>query len=138
MPLGLLFSLVLTLPLSLQMPLFLPSSVSLFYFILAVSMCESLGKYSCISSSFPVAILNGTFFFLTTQLHMCKRHSRWDRFVGRWLCNFLLLLLLCTRIPFYLVPKTVYYTVYHVLCFISLFWQHWHNLHVPIWVLNPC
>ena len=45
------------------MALFLPSSsVSLSYFILAVSFHECLGKHSCMSS-FPIAILNGTFFF---------------------------------------------------------------------------
>ena len=43
------------------------SSVSLSYFILAVPMHECLGKYSCTSSPFPIAILNGTYFpcFLT-------------------------------------------------------------------------
>ena len=50
---ALLLSVVLT-------PLFTPSSaVSLFYFVLAVPMCECLGKHSCMSSSFPIAILNG-------------------------------------------------------------------------------
>ena len=45
-------------------PLFLSSSsVSLSYFILAVPMRECLGKHSCMSSQFPIAILNGTFFF---------------------------------------------------------------------------
>ena len=32
------------------------------YFILAVSMGECLGKHSCTSSQFPIAILNGTSF----------------------------------------------------------------------------
>ena len=36
-------------------------SVSLSYFILAVPMRECLGKHSCTSSPFPIAILNGTF-----------------------------------------------------------------------------
>ena len=41
--------------------LFCPSSsVSLSYFILAVSMRECLGKKSCMSSPFPIAILKGT------------------------------------------------------------------------------
>ena len=45
-------------------PLFLPSSsVSLSYFVLAVSMRECLGKHSCMSSPCPIAILNGTFLF---------------------------------------------------------------------------
>ena len=38
------------------------SSVSLCYFILAVPMRECLGKHSCMSSPFPIAILNGTFY----------------------------------------------------------------------------
>ena len=38
------------------------SSVSLSYFILAVPIRKFLGKHSCMSSPFPIAILNGTFF----------------------------------------------------------------------------
>ena len=50
--------------LSILTPLFLPSSsVSLSYFVLAFPMRECLGKHSCMSSSFPIAILNGTFLF---------------------------------------------------------------------------
>ena len=45
-------------------PLFLPS-VSLSYFILAVPMRECLGKHSCMSSQFPIAILYDTPFFLS-------------------------------------------------------------------------
>ena len=57
-PSGLLFSFLSALLLSILTPLFLPSSsVSLSYFILAVPMRE------CMSSSFPIAILNGTCFF---------------------------------------------------------------------------
>ena len=41
------------------------SSVSLSYFILAVPMRECLGKHSCMSSPFHVAILNGTASFLS-------------------------------------------------------------------------
>ena len=42
-------------------PLFLSSSfVLLSYFILAVSMRECLEKHACMSSQFPIAILNGT------------------------------------------------------------------------------
>ena len=45
-------------------PLFLPpSSVSLSCFILAVPMRECSGKHSCTSSTFPIAMLNGTLFF---------------------------------------------------------------------------
>ena len=56
-------------------PLFLPPScVSLSYFILAVPMRKCLGKHSCISSPFPIAILNGTFFF-----HSVKAINNWTR-----------------------------------------------------------
>ena len=34
-------------------PLFLSSSISLSYFILAVAIYEYLGKHSCMSSKFP-------------------------------------------------------------------------------------
>ena len=44
-------------------PLFSSSSVSSSYFILAVPMRECLGKHSCMSSPFPIAILNGTCLF---------------------------------------------------------------------------
>ena len=40
--------------------LFLLSSVSLSYFNLAVPMRKCLGKHSCMSSQFSIAILNGT------------------------------------------------------------------------------
>ena len=47
---------------SILAPLFLPSSsVSLSHFILAVPMRECLGKHSCMSSQFSMAILNGIF-----------------------------------------------------------------------------
>ena len=46
------------------LPLFLlSSSVSLSYFGLAVPLRECLGKNSCMSSTCPIAILNGTFLF---------------------------------------------------------------------------
>ena len=58
------FFFVLALLLSILTPLFLPSSfVSLSYFVLAVPMRECLGKHSCMSSPFPIAILNGNCFF---------------------------------------------------------------------------
>ena len=51
---------------SILTPLFCPSSsVSLSYFILAVAILECLGKHSCMSSPFPIAILNGTSSFLS-------------------------------------------------------------------------
>ena len=55
------FFFVPALLLSMLSPLFLPSPyVYLSYFILAVPMCKCLGKHSCISNSFLIAILNGT------------------------------------------------------------------------------
>ena len=56
-----LFSFVSAILLSTFILLFLPSSsVSLSNFYLAVPMRGSLGKHSCMSSPFPIAILNGT------------------------------------------------------------------------------
>ena len=47
--------------LSILTPLFLPSlSVFSSYFILAIPMRQCLGKHSCMSSPFPIAILKGT------------------------------------------------------------------------------
>ena len=61
---------------SILTPLFCPSSsVSLSYFILAVPMRKCLGKHSCMSSPFPVAILNGTCSFPTVQLQVHKWNS---------------------------------------------------------------
>ena len=54
-------------------PLFLlSSSVPLSYFSLAVPMRDCLGKHSCMSSPFPIAILNGTSFFFSLW---CKRNG---------------------------------------------------------------
>ena len=51
---------------SILTPLFcISSSVSLSYFILAVPMRGCLGKHSCMSSLFPIAILNGISSFLS-------------------------------------------------------------------------
>ena len=64
-PSGLL-SFVPALLISIFTPLFcVSSSVSLSYFILAVPMRECLGKHSCMSSPFPIVILNGTCSFLS-------------------------------------------------------------------------
>ena len=49
--------------------LFLSSSLCLSYLILAVPMHKYLGKHSCMSSSFPIVILNDTSFFPTVQVH---------------------------------------------------------------------
>ena len=77
---------------SILTPLFLPpSSDSLSYFILAVPMRKCLGKYSCISSPFPIAILNGTFFFLSV-----KAMNNWKRSSIKQI----LLLLLTTNVKF--------------------------------------
>ena len=58
------FFFVPALLLSILTPLFLPSSsVSLSYFVLAVPVRECLGKHSCMSSPFPIAVLSGTCLF---------------------------------------------------------------------------
>ena len=63
---------------SILTPLFCPSSsVSLSYFILAVPMRECLAKHSCMSSPFPIAMLNGTSSFLSLvqeKLNMPSEH----------------------------------------------------------------
>ena len=60
---------------SILTPLFLPpSSVSLSYFILAVPTRRRLGKHSCMSSQFPIAILNGAFLFRSV-----KAMNNWKR-----------------------------------------------------------
>ena len=51
--------------------------VSLSYFIFAVPMHECLGEHSCMSSIFPIAILNGACFFLTVQLQVRGVCSEW-------------------------------------------------------------
>ena len=53
---------------------FLSLFVSLYYFILAVPMRECLGKHSCMSFTFRIAILNGTLFFSTVQLQVLNAH----------------------------------------------------------------
>ena len=74
-----------------------PSSVSLSYFILAVPMRGCLGKHSCMSSPFPIAILNGTFFFRPV-----KAMNNWKRSAIK---QILLLLLVC------------FFILFHSLCF---------------------
>ena len=75
MPSGILFLSRITLcsfpysRLSSYLLIFLPN------FILAVPRRECLGKPSCMSSTFPLAILNGTCFFLTVQLQVYNAHS---------------------------------------------------------------
>ena len=65
------FFFVPALLLSILTPLFLPSSsVSLSYFVLAVPMRECLGKHLCMSSPFPITILNSTCFFSIVQLQV--------------------------------------------------------------------
>ena len=73
MPLGL-FLCVPALLLSILAYLVLPSSsVSFSYFILAVPMQEFLVKHSCTSSTFPIAKLNGPFFFRYVKaMNNCK------------------------------------------------------------------
>ena len=54
--------------LSMLTHVFLSSSLSLPYFILAVPMRECVGKHSCMTSSFPIAILNGTCLFREAKI----------------------------------------------------------------------
>ena len=61
---------------------FLITCVSLSYFILAVDMLECLGKHSCMSCIFSIAILNGNCFYVTAQLHEHKRRSSRNSLVG--------------------------------------------------------
>ena len=65
-----------TLLLSWLEPLFLPSSVTLSYFILDVPGHKCFGKHSCMSSPFPIAILNGTIFLhekeMIAMLEACQ------------------------------------------------------------------
>ena len=69
-PPGLRYSFVSTLLLSILKPLFLPSAtVSVSYFFFAVSMSKCLGKHSCMSSSFPIAMLSGACFCPAVRLH---------------------------------------------------------------------
>ena len=57
--------------LSILAPLFLLfSSISLSYLNIAARMRECLGKHSCMSSSFPIAILNGTCFFCEAKWYL--------------------------------------------------------------------
>ena len=83
-------------------PVFLPlSSVSLSYFILAVPMRKCLGKHSCMSSPFPIAIRNGTFFFRSVKaMNIWKRSD---------IKQILLLPLLLLIIMFIIVDYYVYY-----------------------------
>ena len=74
---------------SILTPLFCVSStVSLSYFILAVPRRECLGKHSCMSSQFPIAILNGTSSFLSLvqeNINMPSGHYyRLCSWSGRW------------------------------------------------------
>ena len=70
------------------------------YFILAVPMRECLGKHSCMSSAFLIAIQNGTSFLPTAHLYVLKWRPRGDCLVDWWLSNFLLLLLLLLLLLF--------------------------------------
>ena len=51
------------------------SSVSLFYFVLAVPMRECLGKHSCMSSPCPLDILNGAFLFSRGEISVTSGRS---------------------------------------------------------------
>ena len=55
--------------LSILIPLILPSSVSLCYIIL-FPMDEYLEKHLCVSSTFPIGVLNGSCFFHAVQIQV--------------------------------------------------------------------
>ena len=55
--------------------IYLISFFTLSYFILALLMRECLRKNSCMSSSFPIVILNGTYFFQPVQLEVHNVYS---------------------------------------------------------------
>ena len=55
------------------------SSVFLSYFILAFPMPEFLGKHSCMSSTFPMAILNATSFFFQQCNYNCTMCIRGEK-----------------------------------------------------------
>ena len=87
---------------SILTPLFAPpSSVSLSYFILAVPMRKCLGKHSCMSSPFPIAIMNGTFYFRSV-----KAMNNWKRSAIKQI----LLLLLRTVMVKWLAGQTAVLT----------------------------
>ena len=60
---AMLLSFVPAMLLSTFIPRLLALSVSLPYLTIALPMHEFLGKHLCMSSQFPIAILNGTLFF---------------------------------------------------------------------------
>ena len=70
------------------------------YFILAVPMRKCLGKCLCMNSLFPIAILNGTFFFCSV-----KAMNNWKQSAINQILLLLLLLLLLVEFElcFYVV-----------------------------------
>ena len=91
---------------SILTPLFLPPSSllrpSLSYLILAVPMRKCLVKHFCMSSPFPVAILNGAFFFRSV-----KAMNNWKLSAIKQILQ-LLLLMICwcdDHLTFYLSDK---------------------------------
>ena len=74
--------------LSILTDFFLPfSSVSLSYFIIAVQMRECLGKHSCIRSTFPIAILNGTCFFARRNISCFGQRFAYQKLIKLKLTN---------------------------------------------------
>ena len=111
---GLLFFSCLLCFFSILTPLFLPPlSVSLSHFILAVPMRKCLGKHLLMSSPFPVAILNGTFFFRSV-----KAMNNWKRSSIKQIL--LLLLPPPPPSPLLLVVVHLYIFAYIWVCFIEI------------------
>ena len=73
---------------SILRPLFLTSSfVSLSYFILVVHMHECLGKHSCMSFSFAIAILNAAFLFRSVRATNTSKLSA-TKPISRLYCHY--------------------------------------------------
>ena len=74
--------------LSILASLFFPSSGSLSYFILAVSMLECLVKHLCVSFTFPIAMLNGTCLFTKRYSPCFGRSFAYQKCIKlNWLCE---------------------------------------------------
>ena len=81
---------------------FLLPSISLSYFILAVPLCGCLGKHSCTSSSFPIAVLIDICFF---------REAKWYFFWRSFDCQNLIKLLT--------VPCHSFQYIYDLISFVN-------------------
>ena len=106
------------------------SSVSLSYFILAVPMGVCFGKYSCMSFPYPIALLNGTFFF-------AKRDDLWGRRVSCLkLTIIIIIIIIIVRNPDlwseFAVARTIFYSFFPnpgLTAYLMLFcWERTYEL----------